>query len=172
MSKQAKTTFLFALLYFVSLGSLLGYGFYVIHNQGTALGMAQVSVAEQAAKEMSYTNVIKQTESTQSDRTELATFFITEKDTVSFIAELEQAAAAVGVSFETKGLSVVAAAGGKPAELVIDCVFKGSESMVRKFILILEGIPYRTTMSRLLVTKKVETDDAEGQALFKITLKP
>jgi hypothetical protein len=172
MSKQAKSIFLFAVLYFLGLGGLLAYGFYIIHSQGAALEMARISVAEQSAKETAYTNVIRQTEATKSDRAELASFFITEKDTVSFIAELEQAAVAVGVSFETKGLSVIPATGGKPAELSIDCIFKGSESTVKKFITVLESIPYRMTMNHVVVTKKVDTQDAEGQALFKITLKP
>lgn len=147
MTQQTKTTLAISATYCVLFITALASMVFVVHEQGAKLEAAKIAIAEHAAKEASYNNVMRLLETSASNRAELKSYFITEKDTISFISELESAAAGVGVSLETTELSVTPASVKDgmttPAVLGVGVSFKGSEAAVKQFITLLENVPYR-----------------------------
>lgn len=175
MTKRTKTTFGISMLYALFFIAALGIMGFVIYDQGAKREETKLMIAERSAKDASYSNVMHLVESSTEDRAELMTYFITEKDTIGFISELENAAATVGVSLETTELSVtpVVTKDGitTPAVLAVGVAFKGGESAVKKFITLLESVPYRKDIPNFTVTSEVGIGEWSAKTVLRITMK-
>jgi hypothetical protein len=176
MTQRTKTTFIVAILYSTLFSFMLGIILYVIHVQGTKLGAAKEIIAEQSAKELAYTNVMRVLAGSKVDRAKLDSYFMSEKDTISFISELETAAKSFGISMQTTGLSVAPAAtvGGvvNPPVLSVGVQFKGSEQSVKKYISLLENIPYHKHINTFSFTGDTATGEWVAVTTIAITMKP
>lgn len=176
MIKRTKTTLgvsiVYALLLAVSLASMV----YVIYNEGSKLEQSKVTIAELVAKEAAYTSVVRLIDSSTEDRTLISGYFITEKDTISFISELERAAKNSGVELETTELSVTAAETKDgvttPAVLSIGVSLQGSEGAVKKYIELLETIPYHTNIPQISVQSNRVTNQWSAAASLRLTMTP
>lgn len=176
MTKRTKTTAVIAVSYFVIFLGIFAYAVYLVNAQGSKLDEARRVIAERSAKEAAYNSVVRITESSKADRAELAGYFITERDTPGFIAGVEAAAVQMGVRFETTELSVTEAQSVNgvitPSMLVVGSKFSGSEAAVKKFIVLLENLPYHATIPSLSMTNQSEDGGYVGQAEIILTLKP
>lgn len=176
MTKRTKTTLFIATIYFLVLVVIFVYALYFVRAQGSALDRARVETAEATAKNAAYNSIVRITESSESDREELQRYFFTEKDTIGFIAELEAAAARVGVTFETTELSTPEPVikSGQPANrtLVMGCRFVGSEESVKRFLTILENIPYHAEIPTMTISNQALDNKWVGDGKLVLTLKP
>jgi hypothetical protein len=176
MKKRTKTTIIIATSYFLALLGMFVYALYLVNMQGATFAAARVEIAERAAKEAAYASVISTTEQSQADRAELESYFITERETVRFIAAIETAATQIGVTFETTELSVTDAkttdTETTPATLTVGTKFTGSERAVTQFLTLLETLPYHATIPSLSMTNQTENGNWVGQAQVILTLKP
>jgi hypothetical protein len=176
MTKRTKTIFIVAMLYSVLLLCSLAAILYVIYIEGTKLSEAKVAIAEQSAKELAYTNVMRVLEGSADDRAKLSSYFISTKDTITFISELESAAASLGVTMQTTGLSITPATtvGGvvNPPLLSVGVQFKGAEAAVKKYISLLENVPYYTQMNTFSLSGEKATGEWTAVTTLTITMKP
>lgn len=153
MSKRSKTVLIVAITYCLIFAGLLITGLYVISAEGTKLETTITQISEYAAKETAYTKMMDLLESTKENRTTLEQFFITENDTISFLTGIETAAKKIGVELKTNELAVVPAVTKDgvtvPAVLMINFSFTGQEGAVKKFLVLLEHVPYQTVMPKI-----------------------
>lgn len=175
MTKSTKTTLLLSIIYCVFFIAALGSMAFVISNEGSKLEATKSMIAERAAKDAAYTNVMRILELSAADRAELEKYFITEKDTISFISELERAATALGVSLETTELSILPAASKDgvetPGVLTVGLNFEGDESAVKKFITLVESVPYRKNIPSFVVGSDRGTGLWNAHTILHITMK-
>ena len=176
MIKRTKTNFGIALVYSVILVITLGFTVFIVYNQGSKLEQTKLTIAEHTAKEAAYTNVMRLLESSAADRAALRTYFINEKDTISFISELESAASTIGVVLETTELSVAPTLTKDgvttPAVLTLGVEYTGEEAAVKKFTLLLENVPYHKQIPEYTVTRDVTTGVWVGKTMLRITMTP
>jgi hypothetical protein len=176
MTQCTKTTFIIAVVYSSGLILTLGCILYVIHMQGTKLEEAKTTIAEHTAKELAYANVTKVLETSEADRAKLDSYFISDKDTISFITELESTATSFGVILQTTGLSVTPAttvAGVvHPPVLSVGLRIKGDKVAVKKYIVLLENIPYHKQISSFMFSSDAATNASEAVTTLSITMKP
>ncbi len=174
MNMRSKTIIIVATGYCLIFAGLLFSGVYLISVEGTKLETTKVLLAEQTAKEEAYTKVTKLVESTKISRTQLKSFFITENETIAFLTSIEKAAEAIGVTLKTNELAVipVVVADGvtTPAALTLRFTFSGSEAAVKKFLTLLEQIPYHVVIPK--VTMNTSEANWKVTADLRITLLP
>lgn len=172
MSKKTKLMLYISILYSFILVAFLAYGIYQVKVQGDVLDANRLLIAEQNSKELTYRNLIQVTESTQEDRAALEQFFITEKDTISFISNIEQLASEMGIALETSQLSVNPKTDKSAAQLYAGFKFSGQENAVKQLVLLFENIPYHKTIPELVLTHNPEDDTLKGSILLYITITP
>lgn len=153
MKTNSSTFLIAAVIFFLGTLGVFGVALYEIKNQNKNFGAQQQLISEQTAKELSYSKVQSLLESTVDDRKLINNLFLAEKDTINFISDIEKDAALLGVSLETKSLSikpkeVKEAVVLQPAKLAVSFEFSGSEKAVRDFFILLESIPlYKSFVS-------------------------
>ncbi len=172
MNNRTRIVLIVSLVYFIAVASVLGCVVYLIHQQGTRLDESQIAIAEHAAKEAAYNHVVQLLDSTTADRAALTTFFITEKETITFISELEIIAKRLGVTVETTELAVVGKTGTAPGSLAVGLRFSGSPEQVTTFVTILENIPYHSSIPDLIISKSgAVANTVSGTIKLLITIK-
>ena len=176
MIQRTKTTFGFAVLYSVFFVGGLAVVVYIITIQGSQLEAAKESIAEQSAKNAAYQNVMQLLDSSAAARTELSSYFISEKDTITFMSELETAANTIGVTLNTTQLSIVPGTSKNgittPAVLMIGVHFTGGETAVKKYIQLLENVPYHKSLPNFSVTMDTVADVWDVTTSLRLTMKP
>lgn len=176
MNKQSKNYLIISAVTFVFLSGLFSYNIYEIYGQGEKLSKSQILISENLAKDASYNRVVSLIESTKNERRELNNFFLTEKDTVSFISTMENDAKTIGVKMETSNLAVVPAVIKdtkiiEPAKLTLSISFSGSEAVVSKYVSLLENIPYQKSIPELSLSK-MDDYSWQGKSTLNITMAP
>lgn len=175
MNKRTIIVFSISLTYFFAVASLLACMIYLIHQQGARLDESQEAISAHAAKETAYNHVVDLLDSTKADREELETYFITEKDTITFISNLELIAKQFRVSLETTELSVTKStekdALTTAGILSIGLNFSGSDVDVKRFVVMLENLPYKTTIPNLSIGEDPVTGVVTGTIKLLIATK-
>lgn len=174
ISKRSKTLVLVAAGYTVLFAGLLINGVYLISAEGSKLESTKVLISEQSAKEAAYTKVTKLVESTEDSRAKIKNLFITENETISFLASIEKAADSIGVILTTNELVVIPSVTKdevtNPALLSLRLSFSGAERDVKKFLLLLEKIPYHSAIPK--VTLNTATENWKATVDLNLTLLP
>ncbi|OGG89174.1 hypothetical protein A2592_00540 [Candidatus Kaiserbacteria bacterium RIFOXYD1_FULL_42_15] len=172
MSKKTKLMLYISILYSFILVAFLAYGIYQVKVQGDVFDANRLLIAEQNSKELAYHNLIQTTESTKEDRATIEQFFITEKDTISFITDIEQLASKMGITLETSQLSVNPKTDKSAAQLYAGFKFTGQEKAIKQLVLLFENIPYHKTIPELVLTHNPEDGTWKGSILLYITITP
>ncbi|MES2967050.1 MAG: hypothetical protein V4668_04675 [Patescibacteria group bacterium] len=174
MSKKSHTYLALACLCFLVVAGIFVSMWYMVNRQGVHFDEAKRAIAEYAAKEASYTKVQGLLASTEDDRAAIDSYFIEEKNIISFISDMEKNAAVLGVKLNTNELATMPAgvdtAGvAFKAVLVIGFDFTGTKSSVQEFISLLENIPYQNTITELSFTN-VDATIWKADSTLKLTL--
>ena len=74
MTQQTKTTLAISATYCVLFITALASMVFVVHEQGAKLEAAKIAIAEHAAKEAAYNNVMRLLETSASNRAELKSY--------------------------------------------------------------------------------------------------
>ncbi len=175
MNKKSQTYLALAMVTFIVVAGIFLSMWYAVSKQGVHFNEAKRAIAEYAAKEASYTKVQGLLASTEKDRTLINSYFIEEKNIISFISDMEQNAARLGVKLNTNELvsvpeGVDTAGVVIPAVLVIGFDFIGSKSAVQQFIALLENVPYQNTMTELSFAS-VDATTWKADSTLKLTLR-
>ena len=174
MNKKSHTQLAFAFIIFLVVSGIFLSMWYVVHNQGIHFDEAKRAIAEYEAKEASYTKVQGLLTSTEKDRALIHSYFIEEKNIISFISDMEQNAAKLGVKLTTNELATVPKTIDPtgvlvPGVLVVGFNFSGPKSAVQQYIALLENIPYQNTLTDLSFTRE-DTTIWKADSTLKLTL--
>lgn len=174
MNKKSHTFLIIASVSFFTTASIFLYSLNEIHKQGINFAESKLRIGENVAKEASFNTVEGLLTSTKDDRAQINNFFINEKDTISFISEIENNAKLIGVKLATNELSIVpkivdTSGVETPAILMVGFDFSGSEEMVFKFVTLLENIPYHKKVTQLSFTKS-DTNVWKANIKMQLTL--
>ena len=175
MNKKSQTYLALALLTFFVVTAIFLSMWYAVSKQGVHFDEAKRAIAEYAAKEASYTKVQGLLASTEKDRAQIDSYFIEEKNIISFISDMEQNAARLGVKLNTNELasvpkSIDTAGIVIPAVLVVGFDFAGSKLAVQKFMALLENIPYQNTQTDLSFSS-ADSTTWKADSTLKLTLR-
>lgn len=175
MKNQIKIKAAFAILYFICFVGLLGCGMYTIARLGAEYESSRMVIDEQQAKEKAYNDVVQIVATTEDDRDTLAGFFITEKDTINFITNIENYARRQNLLLETTQLAVeprkekTEKTEASEPMLKIGFIFKGSEMSVKNMVLFFETLPLHKTIPELNIIKVSDTE-WEGRIALQVTI--
>lgn len=174
MTKRAKTILLISIVYSLLFAGLLVNALYLISAEGAKLDVTKNKISENTAKEIAYTKMMTLLESSKDKRDTLKEFFVTEDETISFLSSLETAAKKIGVKLETNELEVIPSVTKEtvvsPAALSVSFTFNGSEREVKKFLEVLENIPYHTIIPKVTLTGNPSDGLWSGSAKLLLTL--
>lgn len=123
----------------------------------------------ESARQLS--SVIEQTLNiSKSDRETLETYFISERDTIHFIARVEEIAKLLNVVVETTQLSVDPVTEKEPiSKLKIGFMVRGGYTGVSSMLSALETIPYHHTVQEVSL-KETSEGEWEGAIVMYVTL--
>ena len=174
MNKKSQSFLTLAFFCFLIVTGIFFSMWYVVNRQGIHFDEARRAIAEYTVKEASYTKVQGLLASTHSDRALVDSFFIEEKNVITFISDMEKNAALLGVKLTTNELatlpkSVDLAGVAIPGVLVVGFDFTGTKPAVQKFISLLENIPYQNTITDLSLTN-VDATTWKADSTLKLTL--
>lgn len=162
MKNNSQTYIIAALIFFLGTLGVFGGALFEIKNQNKNFDEQRQLISEHTAKELSYSKLQSLLESTANNRKSTNDIFLSEKNTINFISDIEKDAALLGVVLQTKNLSIKPqeVKDGvilQPAKLVVSFDFTGSEKSVRDFLLLLENIPLYKTFTSMHMLKDTST---------------
>lgn len=170
MIKQTVTTLGVATLYGVCLFAVLLYAYITVSSQKGEVYNLKSTVAAQLDKQSAARTVASTIVATESVRQDLASHFLSEKDTISFIANIETLANSLSVKIETTALDIIRPTDGSP-ELKTGFTVTGNRTAVLGFMSALETLPYH---SRMPVMKLDAKDGSawQGNVELFVTMTP
>lgn len=171
ITKQTKFITSIAGVLFLSVGVALVVTLYIIFAKGDQLQTQLALLADVSAQQQRAEEVQRILSDSAPDREALQTLFLTEADTIDFLATIEQAASRQGITLTTESLKVEEPK-DKPATLLVDFTFAGPPQSVRQFITFLETIPYGSYLTNLQLQTDRETGTAEAKVTIAILLLP
>jgi hypothetical protein len=130
----------------------------------------RTTLAEHTAKEAAFNEVARIVDSTKDDRTLLASHFLTESDTIAFMAEVESMAAILGIKLVTNELAIVPKTDTTQAQLKVGFAFSGSAQSVETFIETLEALPYHSQVPALSLQRAKNGAGQQGSMTLLVTL--
>jgi hypothetical protein len=169
ITSRAKKIGVVAISYCLGAGLVLAGTIYFTEQNKTKFAEVRNRNAEaQATKQL-----VATTEQTlllsEKDRQTLDTFFIAERDTIHFIAQVEALAETLGVGVETTQLAVKPGKDEVPSRLEIGFIVKGTYGAVAQMLSALETLPYHKTIPNTSI-KKSDTGQWVGTVVMYVTL--
>jgi hypothetical protein len=172
MNKKSHSYLIISAICFVITASVFAFALYEVSKQGVRYAESKKLIGEQTAKEASYNTVQGLLVSTSEDRATIKSLFIEEKETISFISEVEKNAGIVGVTLTTNELSIAPSITDPngvttPALLLVGFDFSGSQKAVWEYLTLLENIPYHKKITQVSFIK---SDNNAWKANVKMQL--
>jgi len=169
ITSRAKKVASFALLYFAAgLVVLVSTIFVTEKNKQKFAEVRSKNAEAQVAKQLA--SSIEQTlRLSEADRIALDSFFISERDTIDLITEVEDLAQIFGVKVETTQLSVTPTKDSEPSQLQIGFAVTGLYNNVANILSALETLPYHRTIPDVSI-KKTASGQWTGSIVLHITL--
>ncbi len=149
MTKPTITMLTVSLIYCVLFGGVLIYAYVSVSSQGQEVKRLELTMAEQNAKELAARSITEIISKTQDSRDKLSRYFVTEKDTINFITDIESLAASLGVSIETTSLEILPGQTGARGQLKTSFAVEGDRTAIKNFIKAIENLPYHSTVPEL-----------------------
>lgn len=172
MNLVTKKISLIAIGYCFVFVAIYGTSLYIVQKQNAELAELRAATAEQATKEIAYNSLMSLLERSATDRNELASRFLTERDTVSFISTTEQAAQQRGLQLETTNLAITEGAEDELDTLVVSFTLEGQEVAVKQFVTLLETLPYHKHVVDLSIYQQADENNWRGDITLHFTLIP
>jgi Tfp pilus assembly protein PilO len=161
----AKRNILLRSSYFVFSLVVFSVMIFMLHSYRQAYSEVQSVYAEQQAQQQMATIIENTLSQSEDERKQLQSFFLSERDTISFITAVEQLARNSQVTLETTQLSVVPATETDPSKLNVGFSYEGSYNRVINLTAQIETLPYHITVTRVTLVKL-----AQGQWRGDVTL--
>jgi len=191
MKGRTKSVLIFAIIFALVATVVFGGGLYYVISKGNSLIVLRQTIADHTAKEHSYNFIQNLEAETEEERAELQTFFLhdNEQDTLRFINELETLGRLLGVSLKTNSLDIKVAtpptntnnnnASTTPVvtdpydRLQISLEIEGSAEAVRRYVTMLENLPYDKNLHKISLRRDAEKNNVwVGTVELSLTLLP
>jgi hypothetical protein len=170
MNPRTRTMLIIASSYFLGLVGILIWAFTTVSAQGYKMETLATLSAEQTAKEAAVQTTAQITEATTAEREQIANYFVTEADAISFLAMIEKTALGMGVKLETTELAVEPKTESAAAELKTSFRYSGKEADVLRFLQALETLPYHSRIPTLNIG--IEDSMWQGSVELRVTITP
>jgi phenylpyruvate tautomerase PptA (4-oxalocrotonate tautomerase family) len=171
MTKQTTTTLIVASLYFTVFLALLVYAYISVRAEQVRYQELTTTLATEAAKQAVAHQITEVSSRTVAERAELQHYFVTEKETISFITEIESLARSIGVTLETTSLDLTPATGKDPAILKTGFLVKGSQTDVTTFLQMMESLPYHSRIPTMDISR-LGSNEWQGSLSLEVTVRP
>lgn len=161
---------IFSIICVTITGGLLLVASYLLNQEGKELQAKMQAVADEQ-KLITERNQIKSTiDASASDRAELAGFIIDGDDgTAAFLSEMDALAAKLGVTITTQ-LKVVEQEKATFDLLSVSFAVEGADSSVRRFVSLLEKVPYKSQLTALQLSKGQDPNTGRITSSGSITM--
>lgn len=168
MSKKTIRNLIAVILVLLLTSGGVIFFFMEISDKNSLLEEQIAALAEQSEQEESLLRLQRISQISQSDRGELASYFLLrESDSIAFLSEIEKLAPSVGVSLETRSLEQVSTAGKDWIQF--DFLVNGNRQDVQNFVQILEIIPYVSRVISVSVEKEI-SGSWKGAVVIQVQL--
>lgn len=157
VTERTQNLAIFATIYFlVSLGILGGVFFEM--DRMTSNFQAQLTLLQaNAEQEQEYNALIRKVEDTEEERSKLQQYILNERDSISFLTEIEQLSLSPGIELVTEALNKVDVEGSTYDDLDIGLTFSGTFNELQSLIKVLESLPYHGSVNTVRISKEGET---------------
>ncbi len=136
---------------------------YMIAATETALAEQTHRLAKQHAVERELSALTALIEETREERALIASYVLTEDSVVSFLSDIEAAAAEQGVTIGTRSLAVTPIAGNATfEELTLEVAVLGPYEAVRAMLAIYETLPYQVSIRSVVIERISNTEGASA----------
>jgi len=167
-SRAKKISIVAAIYCLLAVVILVGAIYYTEQNKNKFADVRNKNSEAVAMKQLA-TKIEQTLLLSESDRNELDSFFISERDTIHFITRVEELANLFEVEVETTQLAVIPAKDGKLSRLHIGFISEGQYDNVEKMLSALETLPYHKSISQVSI-KKAQGEIWEGSIDMYVTL--
>ena len=157
MTHKAKIILIFAVVYMLVSVAAFSLVTFEVDRVGGKLEERVTVVANRYAEEKKFSELNQLIEDTANDRDELGLYILSEKDTISFLAEVEKIGVEQGVVLETNSLNKIENK-DKVDELEVSFSVAGDESLVMRMLDILESLPYESRLTSMVLNRGEVTD--------------
>lgn len=153
MTRKTLIVGIFSIVYAVFALGILGFTFYQIVGEGKALTERIEAIGSKNAQTKMYADLAALVKSTTVERLNLSNYVLTEEGTSAFLTNVEALGTSQGVTLTTNSLKVDTKAGSFD-ELAIEFEISGTESAVKNMIVLLEKLPYHSSLTDLTLTRE------------------
>lgn len=169
IGKNTKIFLIISVAYLAIALSALGWVLFKVDDLGRSME-AQVSViADSLAQDKALTELEDLVGSSDSMRTSLEHYVLTEDDTIDFLTNIENIGTQQGVKLETSSLRVVESEGVFDT-LVIKFFILGNEDRLFNMIKIFETLPYHSSLKDVQLHKSVKGESASLSVTLAVSL--
>lgn len=153
----------------VSCGAgLVAYTASILTQKGTVLQEQMQLFADEQTHQQEYVNLVNLLAETEAERSRLRMYLLNgDNDTITFLSKMDHLASAIGVDLVTSRLEVSSEEGSMQDILEIAFDIEGEDSAVKKFLMVLETVPYHSYITNVNITRSV---NAESSALVTKSL--
>ncbi len=169
ITSRAKKVAIIASIYCLGAVVVLAGSVYYTEQNKNKFADVRNRNAEVRAMQQLSTSIEQTLRLSESDRQELSSFFISERDTIHLITQVEALAKTMQVSVETTQLAVVPKKDKTPSRLEIGFIIEGNYSNVAKMLSAIETLPYHKQIPQIAVTKSSE-ETWVGTIVLHVTL--
>lgn len=126
-------------------------------------------IADKIAQDQTYSELKKLVSETEAEREQLATYVLSESNTITFLADIEAVSVKKGVDLTIDSLDV-AVTKGDFDNLVIPMSITGDAQLVQHMIEVLEKIPYHSHLESLHFSRASNASDATLRVTLVVSI--
>lgn len=166
--KTTKILALAGLSVILGIGALVYAGF-VLEGLGAELTANMQLFADNAAREQEYRELQRTLANTEEERSALRSLVLHgNDDTVNFLSEIDELAAALGVTLITEELKVRSPEGAPFDQLDVTFAIEGPRAQTARLIELFESLPYHSYIRTLSV--EYAQDETTGVSVMESTV--
>jgi hypothetical protein len=169
ITSRAKKVAIVAVVYCLVSAVVLTLTMYVTEQNKNKFADVRNKNAQAKAMQQLATTIEQTLRLSEADRKELDSFFISERDTIHFITQVEELASRLGVGVETTQLSVIPGKDDVPSRLHIGFEINGDYGHVAQMLFALETLPYHKSIPDVAI-KQIDGGSWEGTIAMYVTL--
>ncbi len=168
--KNTKISLALSILFVIGSAGVFGVSLYLISKKSTELNTQVAAIAESTAVTEEYNKLNVLLEDTESERTKLKEFILSESEIINFLSEVEKISRSFGLKVETNSLNVVEGSGFFDT-LELELGFVGEAKQVFKFLEFVEALPYASTVAGYSYSIKTTTLDGRDELTGAVQLR-
>lgn len=123
-----------------------GYLFYVVGNKNAETAVLYTTSHQQASDKEKIQGLERTLKDTEKERSNLSTYFVTKRNAVTFIEQIEQTGKSAGVDLSVNSVSDDAK-GGETTQLTFSAA--GAFPDIYRLTALIESMPYKVTIKKV-----------------------